>query len=378
MNNQNSLTQQELQRYSRHLNLPEVGVRGQEKLKSSRVLVVGAGGLGCPAILYLAAAGVGKLGILDYDVVDVTNLQRQVIYNNDDVGSRKAELASRKARAMNPHIQVHTYLEELSANNIESIFAEYDVIIDATDNFSTRYLINDACVMQRKTLIYGAIHRFEGQISVFIPGKTPCYRCIFPEQPVDSMVPNCAEAGVLGVLPGIVGSIQASECIKILLSIGAPLTEKLMLFDALEMTLRPVKIKRRSQCPVCGDAPTITSMESTANDAEVCAAIPSISAKDLASEIARKARLTLLDVREQEEFDHSHLADSIHIPLGELPRRLNQLALDDEIVTYCRSGARSARAAELLRQAGASKVRNLNGGIRAWAHEVDPSMEYLV
>lgn len=371
-----ALTKRELARYSRHLNLPEVGSAGQLKLKSASALVVGAGGLGCPIISYLAAAGLGKIGIVDFDLVDISNLQRQVLYDTNDIGRSKAATASQKAQAANPEIDVIAHNEELTAANIERIFAGYELIIDATDNFATRYLINDACVLQNKPCVYGAIHRFEGQATVFFPGLTPCYRCIFPQAPEHGTVANCSEAGVLGVLPGIIGSIQAAECIKIILSIGESLTGRLILFDALAMSFRTIKIKRRLDCEICGDAPSIKSLVKAPSNA-LCQLVVSMSAGELAHALAQPHRLFLIDVRESYEYEFSHLNNATHIPLSELAARSDELDLSDDIVVYCRSGARSRRAAEILQAHGACKVRNLLGGIEAWAHQVEPSLQYL-
>jgi len=381
------LTQAETLRYNRHLIMPEVGLEGQRKLKAAKVLLVGAGGLGSPSALYLAAAGVGTLGLVDFDVVDETNLQRQVLYGTKDVGRPKLEAAAERITDVNPNVRVVQHPQRLTSENALDILAEYDVIVDGTDNFPTRYLVNDACVLLGKPNVYGSIFRFEGQVSVFATRGGPCYRCLFREPPPPGLVPSCAEGGVLGVLPGIIGSLQALETIKLIIGQGKTLAGRLLLFDALTMRWRELTVRRNPACPVCGDEPTVTELidyeefcglrrqrvEADAN------AIPEIGAAELRDRLDAGEPITLIDVREPHEWDIANLGDrgARLIPLGELPGRLSELAeLKDagEIVVHCRTGARSARALALLRQAGFQRVLNLRGGIHAWADEVDPTL----
>jgi adenylyltransferase/sulfurtransferase len=383
-----SLTPAESLRYARHLILDGVGPGGQRRLKQSRVLVVGAGGLGSPVALYLAAAGVGTLGIADFDVVDVTNLQRQVIHGTSDVGRPKLESARDRIGEINPHVRVEPHATRLTSADAREVVRAYDVVIDGTDNFPTRYLLNDACVLEDKPNVYGSILRWEGQASVFWAGHGPCYRCLFAEPPPPGMVPNCAEGGVLGVLPGIVGSIQAAEALKLLLGGGEPLLGRLLLFDALRMKFREMRLRRDPDCPVCGDHPSIhelidyerfcglapeaPSTETSMDDG----GIPEISATELKQRLDRGDRLTIIDVREPFEWDIGNLEGqgARLIPLGQLPARAGEIDPADEVVLQCRSGARSAQALEYLRAQGYPRLWNLAGGILAWSDQVDPSI----
>jgi len=375
------LSRDEVLRYSRHLIMPEVGMDGQLKLKQARVLMIGAGGLGAPLGLYLAAAGVGHLGIVDFDVVDFTNLQRQVTFSTNDVGRPKSEAAKERLAAMNPAIEITTHETRLTSENALDIFKDYDIIVDGTDNFPTRYLVNDACVLLGKRNVYGSIFRFEGQVSIFGAPDGPCYRCLYPEPPPPGLVPSCAEGGVLGVLPGIVGSLQAVETIKLILGAGDPLIGRLLLFDALGMKFRELKLKKNPDCPLCGTHPTITKLidyeefcgirgeEAPAPSTEV----PEITPRELKQRLDRGDDLFVLDVREPHEYQICNINGYL-LPLGDLPRRVHELDSSREIVAHCRSGKRSAEAAEFLRKAGFRKIWNLKGGILAWADEVDPSM----
>jgi len=378
MGNDCELSQQERVRYSRHLILPEVGARGQTRLKHGKVLVVGVGGLGSPAILYLAASGVGTLGIVDFDAVEESNLQRQIIFDSRDVGSSKIVAAAKRAADLNPHVRLVKHEEKLGAKNVLGILADYDVIVDGTDNFPTRYLINDACVLLGKPNVYGSIYRFEGQASVFISGQGPCYRCLFPLPPEDSAIPNCAEGGVLGVMAGVIGVIQATEAIKLLLGKGTSLAGRLLLYDAMEMRFETIKIERSAGCPVCGDNPSITTVgESAASCAahrEPQPAVADISAAELAAELAAGKKIFLLDVRNKEEYEHCHLPDSRLIPLPQLGQRVGELDPQADIVVYCKGGIRSRKAIEILSAGGFTRVRNLQGGILSWARDVDPAM----
>jgi len=370
------LTQAEVERYSRQLVLPELGPKGQQKLKGSSVLVVGAGGLGIPASVYLAAAGVGRLGIVDADVVERSNLHRQTIYSEADVGRPKARVAGDKLKLVNPHIAVESHEARLTSANAMSLLKEYDVVIDCTDNFPARYLINDACVLLGKPDVYASIFRFDGQASVFDAREGPCYRCLFPEPPPPDSVQDCAVAGVLGVLPGIMGSIQAVEALKLLLGQGEPLNGRLLLFNATDMTFNELRFKKNEQCPVCGNTPTIHSLI----DYEAfCGlrsppAVREIAPLELKRLMDRESKITVLDVREPFEHNLCKIEGSKLIPLGELPRRIGELDKSADTVVYCHIGARSARAVELLTSEGFNKVRNLKGGIRGWAEEVDTKM----
>lgn len=372
------LSHDEILRYSRHLILPDVGPEGQRRLKAARVLVVGAGGLGSPAALYLAAAGVGTIGLVDFDVVDATNLQRQILHGTRWVGRPKLESAAERLEDLNPYVRVERFETRLTAANALEILRDFDVVLDGTDNFPTRYLVNDACVLLGKPNVYGSIFRFEGQVSVFDASRGPCYRCLFREPPPPGLVPSCAEGGVLGVLPGIIGSIQALEAIKLLLNAGTTLIGRLLLFDALSLRFRELALRKDPECVLCGERPSVTELI----DYEAFCGITAppaydgieISATELARELREKPHLVLLDVREPLEWEICHIEGARLVPLGELPARLNELDGHAEIVTHCHTGARSMRALEILRAAGFSKVRNLRGGIDAWAREVDPAM----
>ena len=375
------LSKEEIQRYSRHLIMPEVGLEGQLKLKRARVLTIGTGGLGAPLGLYLAAAGVGHLGLVDFDVVDSSNLQRQVTFTTADVGKSKSEAAKARLSALNPMIDIVSYETRLTSDNALDLFRDYDIIVDGTDNFPTRFLVNDACILLGKPNVYGSIFRFEGQATVFGYPGGPCYRCLYPEPPPPGLVPSCAEGGVLGVLPGIVGSIQAMETIKLILGTGEPLVGRLLLFDALAMRFRELKLKRNPDCPMCGDHRTITKLidyeEFCGIQGEEAPAmtdgIPEITATELKARQDRGDKLFILDVREPHEYQICNLNGKL-IPLGELPRRVNELDSSVEMVVHCRSGKRSADAIHFLQTAGFKKLLNLKGGVLAWADEVDPRM----
>lgn len=386
-----ALSQEEVLRYSRHLLIPEVGLEGQRRLKAASVLLVGTGGLGSPVALYLAAAGVGHIGIVDYDVVDASNLQRQVIHDTRQVGRLKVESARQRMLDLNPSIQVDAYNEVFSAASAERIAAGYEILVDGTDNFPTRYLINDLCVLTGRPYVYGSIFRFEGQVSVFDARSGPCYRCLFPEPPPPGAVPTCAEGGVFGVLPGTVGTLQASEVIKLILGIGTPLVGRLLLYDALDMTFQPVTLRKNPHCKICGPEPQVTHLIDydafcgvPARGAHLPPGIPEITPQDLCQRLKRDRLkrdrlergdpLRLLDVREEVESQISRLPGAQIIPLGQLPSRLDEVSRDADWVLYCRTGVRSAQAAEILIQAGYPRVRSLRGGINAWARAVDPAM----
>jgi len=375
------LSKEEIQRYSRHLIMPEVGMDGQLKLKRARVLMIGTGGLGAPLGLYLAAAGVGHLGLVDFDVVDNSNLQRQVTFTTADVGKSKAEAAKARLSALNPAIEIKSFDTRLTSDNALELFKNYDIVVDGTDNFPTRFLVNDACVILGKPNVYGSIFRFEGQATVFGYPGGPCYRCLYPEPPPPGLVPSCAEGGVLGVLPGIVGSIQAMETIKLILGTGDSLVGRLLLFDALAMRFRELKLKRNPECPACGDHRTITKL---IDYEEFCGirgeetlpmtdGIVEITPKELKARQDRGDTPFILDVREPHEFQICNLNGKL-IPLGELPRRVAELDSSQEMVVHCRSGKRSADAIHFLQTAGFKKLLNLKGGILAWSDEVDPSV----
>jgi sulfur-carrier protein adenylyltransferase/sulfurtransferase len=375
------LSKEEVQRYSRHLIMPEVGMEGQLKLKRARVLAIGTGGLGAPLGLYLAAAGVGHLGLVDFDVVDSSNLQRQVTFTTADVGKPKSEAAKARLSALNPAIEIVSYETRLTSDNALELFRDYDIIVDGTDNFPTRFLVNDACVLLGKPNVYGSIFRFEGQATVFGYPGGPCYRCLYPEPPPPGLVPSCAEGGVLGVLPGIVGSIQAMETIKLILGTGEPLVGRLLLFDALAMRFRELKLKKNPDCALCGTHRTITKL---IDYEEFCGirgeetpamtdGIQEITATELKARQDRGDKLFILDVREPHEYQICNLNGKL-IPLGELPRRVNELDSSVEMVVHCRSGKRSADAIHFLQTAGFKKLWNLKGGVLAWADEVDPRM----
>ena len=373
-----SLSKEEVLRYSRHLIMPEVGMDGQLKLKQAKVLLVGTGGLGAPLGLYLAAAGVGRLGLVDFDVVDFTNLQRQVTFGTSDVGRKKLDAAKERLADLNPHIQIDTHEVQLSSSNALDIIRKYDIVVDGTDNFPTRYLVNDACVLLGKPNVYGSIFRFEGQASIFGFSGGPCYRCLYPEPPPPGLVPSCAEGGVLGVLPGIIGSLQAMETIKLIIGKGRTLVGRLLLFDALEMRFRELKLRKNRDCPLCGDHPTITALIDyqefcglRGQEAQPRMDVPEIMPRELKTRLDRGDDLYILDVREPHEFQICNLNGHL-IPLGDLPRRVNELDTAREIVAHCRSGKRSADAVAFLQQAGFKKIWNLKGGILAWSDEVDP------
>jgi adenylyltransferase/sulfurtransferase len=378
------LTRAEVQRYSRHLVLEEIGWQGQAKLKRARVLLVGAGGLGSPAALYLAAAGVGTIGLVDDDVVDTTNLQRQVLYGTADVGRPKLEVAAERLRAANPHVSVVLHPVRLTSANALEVLAPYDVVIDGTDNFPTRYLVNDACVLLGKPYVYGSILRFEGQVALFDGRDGPCYRCLFREPPPPGLVPGCAEGGVLGVLPGIIGSVQALEAIKLITGVGESLAGRIVIFDALRFRWRELRLRKNRECPVCGENPTITrlidydvfcGLKGPAMSNENPHAIPQITALELKQRLDGGEDLTLIDVREPFEWDISNLAEygARLIPLDQVGERAGEIDRNAEVVLYCRSGARSAGALRELRSRGFERVWNLKGGINEWAKDVDPS-----
>jgi adenylyltransferase/sulfurtransferase len=369
---------EELRRYSRHLIMPEVGLEGQRKLKEASVLLIGAGGLGSPAALYLAAAGVGCLGIIDHDVVDQSNLQRQILHSTADVGRPKVESAIERIQGLNPNVEVKTYHSQLTSDNAMEILRHYDVIVDGTDNFPTRYLVNDACVLLKKANVYGSIFRFEGQASVFFSERGPCYRCLYSEPPPPGLVPNCAEGGVLGVLPGVIGTIQATETLKLLLGVGESLIGRLLLFDALKMQLRELKLRKNPDCIICGTNPTLNELI----DYEEFCGISALPEENLANEITaqelkklldRGSSIVLIDVRESYEYDIANLGGLL-IPLSQLPARVQELDSSSEIVVHCHSGFRSARATQYLRELGFARVRNLTGGIDAWSVEIDASV----
>jgi molybdopterin/thiamine biosynthesis adenylyltransferase/rhodanese-related sulfurtransferase/molybdopterin converting factor small subunit len=377
-----ALSKEEVLRYSRHLIMPEVGMEGQLKLKQAKVLLVGTGGLGAPLGLYLAAAGIGKIGLVDFDVVDFTNLQRQVIHGTKDVGRKKLDSAADRMHDLNPFVEIVKHEVALTSDNALEIIRDYDMVVDGTDNFPTRYLVNDACVLLGKPNVYGSIFRFEGQATVFAYEGGPCYRCLYPEPPPPGLVPSCAEGGVLGILPGVIGLIQATEAVKLILGQGEPLVGRLLLYDALAMRFRELKLRRNPECPVCGDHPTITQLI----DYHQFCGVPAQPAAETAPQDGDidptevKARLdrgdpfVLIDVREPHEHQICHIPAARLIPLGDLPRRVHELNSADEFVLHCKSGMRSAKAADFLRQAGFRKVRNMKGGILAWSDKVDPSV----
>ncbi len=374
----------EVRRYSRHLIMPEVAMEGQSRLKAARVLCIGAGGLGSPVIMYLAAAGVGTIGIVEFDIVDETNLQRQIIHGQSDVGRSKAESAKATVAEINPNVNVILHETRLDSSNALAIFKDYDLIVDGTDNFPTRYLVNDACVLLGKPYVWGSIFRFEGQASVFWADKGPCYRCLYPEPPPPGMVPSCAEGGVLGVLCATIGSIQATEAVKLLIGSGNPLIGRLKIYDALEMDLRTIKVRKDPSCPICGENPTVTELIDYVEfcglgrgdeDTELQNEVPTVEPEELARAMKVESKPVLVDVREPFEVEISKLPwDSTLIPLGELAARVHLLSSADDIVVYCRTGARSAQATKFLQSIGYKKVRNLRGGVNGYAEEVDPSI----
>ncbi|MGB7722605.1 MAG: molybdopterin-synthase adenylyltransferase MoeB [Bryobacteraceae bacterium] len=380
-----ALSNEEILRYSRHLIIPEVGMEGQRKLKAAKVLLVGAGGLGAPLGLYLAAAGVGRIGLVDFDVVDFTNLQRQVIHSTKDVGRKKLDSAAEKMLAINPHISIARHEVALTSENALEILRDYDIVVDGTDNFPTRYLVNDACVLLGKPNVYGSIFRFEGQATVFAYQGGPCYRCLYPEPPPPGLVPSCAEGGVLGILPGTIGLIQATETVKLILGIGEPLVGRLLLYDALGMRFRELKLRKNPECPVCGAHPTVTRLidyhqfcgvsrqeaapaqEANVNDGE-------IDVTELKQKLDRGDQFVLIDVREPHEHKIASIPGARLIPLGEFAKHIGEFDKNAEIVIHCKMGGRSARACGILRQAGFAHVRNVVGGILAWSGKVDPSV----
>jgi molybdopterin/thiamine biosynthesis adenylyltransferase/rhodanese-related sulfurtransferase/molybdopterin converting factor small subunit len=379
-----ALTNEEVQRYSRHLILPEVGMEGQLKLKQAKVLMIGTGGLGAPLGLYLAAAGVGKIGIVDFDVVDASNLQRQVIHGTKDIGRPKLDSAADSMQDINPNVEIVKYETALTSANALDIIKDYDIVVDGTDNFPTRYLVNDACVLLNKPNAYGSIFRFEGQATVFHHDGGPCYRCLYPEPPPPGLVPSCAEGGVLGILPGLVGMIQATETVKLILGKGETLSGRLVLYDALNMRFRELKLRRNPECPVCGDNPTVTELidyqqfcgipQQQEEEAAAEDAIPEISPVELKAKLDAGENILVLDVREPHEFDICRIDGTTLIPLGQLQDRVSELNAADDIVVHCKSGKRSAKAVEFLQDEGFSKVKNLAGGILAWSDQVDPSV----
>ncbi len=375
-----TLSNEEILRYSRHLIMPEVGMEGQLKLKAARVLCIGTGGLGSPLTMYLTAAGVGSLGIVDFDVVDYTNLQRQIIHATADVGRKMLDSAADKLKAINPFVNIKKFETRLSSENALEIFKDFDIIADGTDNFPTRYLTNDACVLSGKPLVYGSIFRFEGQASVFALPEGPCYRCLYPEPPPPGLVPSCAEGGVIGVLPGLVGVIQATETIKLILGKGEPLIGRLLLVDAMAMKFRELKLRKNPECPVCGKNPTITKLIDyeefcgiRGEEQAVETSTGDIQVEELKRRLDKGDDIFVLDVREPHEYQICNINGYL-IPLGDLPKRVNELDSSREIVAHCRSGMRSAKAVDFLKQAGFKKVHNLAGGILAWADRVDPKM----
>jgi molybdopterin/thiamine biosynthesis adenylyltransferase/rhodanese-related sulfurtransferase len=378
-----SLSNQEVERYSRHLIMPEVGMDGQLKLKAASVLCIGAGGLGSPVAMYLAAAGVGRLGLVDFDVVDYSNLQRQVIHGTPDVGRSKLESARDTLVAINPEVAIDMHETALSSSNAFDVLGDYDIVVDGTDNFPTRYLVNDACVLLRKPNVFGSIFRFEGQASVFATKQGPCYRCLYPEPPPPGLVPSCAEGGVLGILPGVVGTIQATETVKLIIGVGEPLINRFMIYDALRMKFRELKLRRDPECPVCGDRPTVTQL---IDYDQFCGITPTdpvlddstsgddVTVEELKFFIDNNDGVFLLDVREPQEHQICSIPGSVLIPLGELPNRISELGGHKDVVVHCKSGVRSAKAVKILSDAGFTKVRNLSGGILRWIDVVDPSL----
>jgi len=376
-----TLSKEEILRYSRHLIMPEVGMEGQLKLKSAKVALIGTGGLGAPLGMYLAAAGVGRIGLVDFDVVDFTNLQRQVIHGTKDVGRKKLDSAADTMLDINPYVEIDRHEVALTSENALEILKDYDIVVDGTDNFPTRYLVNDACVLLKKPNVYGSIFRFEGQATVFAYAGGPCYRCLYPEPPPPGLVPSCAEGGVLGILPGTIGLIQATETVKLILGIGEPLVGRLLLYDALAMRFRELKLRRNPECPVCGEHPTIHKLIDyqefcgIPNQPHEPAAVEGdIDPVEVKAKIDRGDPFVLIDVREPHEYQICRIPNAKLIPLGDLPKRVNELNSADEIVAHCKSGVRSAKAVDFLKQAGFRKVRNMRGGILAWSDKVDPSV----
>ena len=377
-----TLNNEEILRYSRHLIMPEVAMEGQLKLKQAKVLLIGAGGLGAPLGLYLAAAGIGRIGVVDFDVVDFTNLQRQLIHGTKDVGRKKLDSAADRMADINPNVEIVKHETALTSENALEVIKDYDIVVDGTDNFPTRYLVNDACVLLGKPNVYGSIFRFEGQATIFATEGGPCYRCLYPEPPPPGLVPSCAEGGVLGILPGAIGVIQATETVKLILGSGEPLIGRLMLYDALSMRFRELKLRKSPECPICGDNPTIKELIDyhqfcgVPREGEQAGAVTNwdIDPADVKARMDSGERLVLLDVREPHELQICQLPEFRSIPLGELPSRIHELDTADEIVAVCKVGMRSARAAAFLRQSGFGKVRNMRGGTNLWAEQVDPEM----
>src|ERR1700676_1596082 len=378
-----SLSKDEILRYSRHLIMPEVGMEGQLKLKSAKVALIGTGGLGAPLGMYLAAAGIGRIGLVDFDVVDFTNLQRQVIHGTKDVGKKKLDSAAETMLDINPFLQSDRHEAAITSENAFDIMRDYDIVVDGTDNFPTRYLVNDACVLLGKPNVYGSIFRFEGQATVFAYQGGPCYRCLYPEPPPPGLVPSCAEGGVLGILPGTIGLIQATETVKLILGIGESLVGRLLLYDALGMRFRELRLRKNPECPICGEHRTITQLI----DYNQFCGVPEhppppaggggegeIDPVEVKAKIALGDPFVLIDVREPHEYQIAHIPYAKLIPLGDLPKRVNELNSADEIVAHCKSGMRSAKAVEFLKQAGFKKVKNMKGGILAWSDKVDPSV----
>ena len=377
-------TNDEIARYSRHLIMPEVTLEGQKRIKAASILCIGTGGLGSPIALYLAAAGIGRLGLVDFDVVDFSNLQRQILHGTDDVGRKKLNSAKDRIKAVNPNVQINLHDCVFRSENAKELVETYDIIIDGTDNFPTRYLSNDVCVLAKKPNVYGSIFRFDGQCTVFAPHLGgPCYRCMFPEPPPPGMVPSCAEGGVLGVLPGIIGILQAIEAIKLIIGLGDSLIGRLVSFDALKLRFREFKVRKDPNCPICGDHPTIHELidydqfcgiPQADAEAEKEMDVPTITPVELRAKLDRNEKFVLVDVREPYEYDICNIPGSKLIPLGELPARLSELDSADDIVLHCKVGGRSAKALKILQEAGFRKLSNLRGGITAWADEVDPSV----
>jgi len=373
------LSREEIARYSRHLIMPEVTIAGQRRLKEGSVLLVGTGGLGSPAALYLAAAGIGRIGLVDYDVVDESNLQRQIVHDTSWIGKPKLESATARLNALNPHVVVETHATSLSSDNALEILKGYDVIVDGTDNFETRYLTNDACYLLKKPNVYGSIFRFEGQASVFWPDKGPCYRCLYPEPPPPGLVPSCAEGGVLGILPGVVGTIQATEALKIVLGVGEPLVGRLLLYDALAMSFEELKLRRDPKCPLCGQNPTIRELQDYVafcgiGRGEESEAVEEITAKELQRRRDAGEALEVIDVRDPHEWEICRIPGTRLVPLGSLSEHLHEFDSSKTYVMHCKSGMRSAKAIGQLRKAGFRRLLNLRGGILAWSREVDPAV----
>ena len=375
------LSRDEIFRYSRHLIIPDVAMDGQLRLRNARVLLIGAGGLGAPNAMYLAAAGVGHLGLVDFDVVDASNLQRQVIHGTSDVGRPKLESARDTIREINPSVEVTLHETRLTSENARELIRQYDLVVDGSDNFPTRYLVNDACVLEGKPYVWGSIYRFDGQLSVFWAEHGPCYRCLYPEPPPPGMVPSCAEGGVLGVLCGTVGSLQANEAIKLITGIGDPLVGRLLIYDALELSFKDIRVRKDPECAVCGKNPTITDLidyeefcGTVSDEAQRAVAGSTLTAPQLKELLDRGERLALIDVREPAEWQINRLPGAKLIPLGELPNRLAELPQTEPVVLYCKSGVRSAEALALVKQSGFANARHLGGGIASWARTVDPEM----